>query len=79
MSAYVRVLRTRLTERQVQVLRLVADGMTNAAIGQVLHLTEESVKRHVRELRFILGAADRAHAVDLGWRMGYLGDRQCQK
>lgn len=69
----------RLTERQVEVLEMVALGNTNAMIARHLHVTEESVKRHLRELRMKLRAQDRAHAVNEGWRLGYLGGRQCQK
>jgi DNA-binding CsgD family transcriptional regulator len=61
-----------LTRRQCEVLSLVARGMTNARIGRELGITEESVKRHVRALRLVLGAADRAAAVNEGWRHGYL-------
>jgi DNA-binding NarL/FixJ family response regulator len=62
-----------LTVRQVQVLALVAKGMTNYEIGRTLHLTEETVKRHVKDIRCVLAAPDRASAVDPGWRRGYLG------
>jgi len=74
-TAYVRTLRTELTERDLDVLELVAQGRTNATIGRTLGITEESVKRRVREIRMILGARDRAHAVNEGWRLGYLGGR----
>lgn len=72
MTAYVRTLRTELTARDVDVLAMVAQGMTNARIGRELGITEESVKRRVREIRLVLGAEDRAHAVNEGWRRGYL-------
>jgi DNA-binding NarL/FixJ family response regulator len=62
-----------LTVRQVQVLALVAKGMTNQEIGDRLYLTEDTVKQHVKMIRLRLGAADRASAVDQGWRQGYLG------
>lgn len=74
MSDYVRSRRPpELTTRQVEVLEHVAAGMTNAAIARRLGITEESVKRHLRELRMKLSARDRAHAVHLGWQRGYLG------
>lgn len=75
MSAYVRALRTELTARDLDVLELVAQGRTNAQIGRMLGITEESVKRRVREIRTVLNARDRAHAVNEGWRLGYLGGR----
>jgi DNA-binding NarL/FixJ family response regulator len=61
-----------LTEREVQVLRGVASGHTNATIGRDLHLTEETVKSHVARLRYKLGARDRSHAVALGYEHGVL-------
>lgn len=75
MSRYVRIGRKELTRREVEVLELVAQGKTNAAIGRELGITEETVKRHLREIRFVLGAHDRAHAVNEGWRKGYLPPR----
>lgn len=62
-----------LTVRQVEILALVAKGMTNQEIGERLYLTEDTVKLHVKNIRERLGAADRAAAVDQGWRQGYLG------
>jgi DNA-binding NarL/FixJ family response regulator len=62
-----------LTVRQVQILALIAKGMTNQEIGRLLHVTEDTVKQHVVKIRERLGAPDRASAVDQGWRQGYLG------
>jgi DNA-binding NarL/FixJ family response regulator len=62
-----------LTVRQVQILGLVAKGMSNGEIGTMLYLTENTVKQHVRKICDRLGARDRAAAVDQGWRQGYLG------
>lgn len=73
MTRYLDHRRPELTARQVEVLALVAAGMTNVAIAHELGVTLETVKRHLRELRFVLRAKDRAHAVDRGWRLGYLG------
>lgn len=75
MSGYPSSRRPELTARQVQVLELVAQGLTNERIGQRLGITTESVKRHLRELRFKLHARDRANAVNEGWRFGYLPPR----
>lgn len=68
--------RPELTARQAEVLALVAQGLTNAQIAALLFLTEETVKRHLREIRAKLHARDRAHAVNEGWRLGYLGGRR---
>jgi DNA-binding CsgD family transcriptional regulator len=62
-----------LTVRQVEILYLIARGLTNERIGDRLGVHPEAVKRHIRELRAKLGAQDRASAVDQGWRRGYLG------
>jgi DNA-binding CsgD family transcriptional regulator len=67
--------RPELTPRQYEVLQWVALGLTNARIAQRLGITEETVKRHLREIRLKLKARDRAHAVNEGWRLGYLGGR----
>jgi DNA-binding NarL/FixJ family response regulator len=52
-----------LTPRELQVLRLVARGNSNKAIGRELGLTEGTVKTYLRRLRQRLGARDRTHAV----------------
>lgn len=73
MSASVRVPRTRLTEHEIEVLSMVALGSTNATIARRFGVSEEVVKRRLRDIRLVLGASDRAHAVNEGWRQGYLG------
>jgi DNA-binding CsgD family transcriptional regulator len=63
---------TQLSEREVQVLRLVAEGYNNQAIGEVLYLTEDTIKTHMVRLRRKLKAHDRAHAVSRGYQLGIL-------
>ncbi|MFS8522431.1 MAG: helix-turn-helix transcriptional regulator, partial [Micromonosporaceae bacterium] len=65
-------LRTPLTEREVQVLRGMAEGKSNAEIGRDLYVAEDTVKTHARRLFRKLGARDRAHAVAVGFRAGVL-------
>jgi DNA-binding NarL/FixJ family response regulator len=60
----------RLTEREVQVLRGMADGKSNAEIGREIFVSEDTVKTHARRLFRKLGARDRAHAVAAGFRAG---------
>ena len=55
--------RTPLTGRELNVLRLVANGLSNRAIGAQLHLSETTVKFHVRNLMRKLHATSRAEAV----------------
>jgi DNA-binding NarL/FixJ family response regulator len=59
-----------LSEREVEVLRLVAVGNSNKRIGAHLSITEETVKGHVRSILAKLGAQDRTHAVTLGLARG---------
>jgi DNA-binding NarL/FixJ family response regulator len=59
-----------LTERELQVLRGMADGRSNAEIGKELYVSEDTVKTHARRLFRKLGARDRAHAVAAGFRAG---------
>jgi DNA-binding NarL/FixJ family response regulator len=64
--------RTALTQRELQVLRGMADGRSNAEIGRELFVSEDTVKTHARRLFRKLGARDRAHAVAVGFRSGAL-------
>ena len=59
-----------LTERELQVLRGMSRGRSNAEIGKELYLSEDTVKTHARRLFRKLGAADRAQAVAMGFRWG---------
>jgi DNA-binding NarL/FixJ family response regulator len=62
-----------LSEREMQVLNLIAHGFSNGAIASALHLSEDTIKTHCRRLFPKLGARDRAHAVALGYERGLLG------
>jgi len=62
--------RVELTERELQVLRGMADGKSNAEIGRELFVSEDTVKTHARRLFRKLGARDRAHAVAAAFRAG---------
>lgn len=59
-----------LTERELQVLRGMGRGCSNAEIGRELYLSEDTVKTHARRLFRKLHAADRAQAVAKGFRWG---------
>ncbi len=60
------------TARENQVLQLISDGLVNREIGERLHLSEETVKSHVRHLLAKLQARSRAHAVAVGFRRGLI-------
>jgi DNA-binding NarL/FixJ family response regulator len=61
-----------LSPREHEVLRLVADGMTNAEIAERLVISEATVKTHVAHVLVKVGARDRAHAVARAYRDGLL-------
>ena len=56
-------LQTSLTARQLEILRLIAQGHTNAAIGQRLFVTEGTIKWHVKQILAKTNSATRAEAV----------------
>lgn len=61
-----------LSEREFQVLALVAAGVTNAEIGKALFLAPDTVKCHISSLLGKLPARDRTHAAVLGLRWGLI-------
>lgn len=61
-----------LTPREVEVLTLLAEGLTNKAIGQALDISQHTVKFHVSAIISKLGAQSRTEAVVLATRMGLL-------
>nr|WP_225954205.1 response regulator transcription factor [Kibdelosporangium phytohabitans] len=61
-----------LTAREVQVLRLVAKGQTNAEIGASLHISETTVKTHLLRVFNKLGVSDRTAAVTTAMDQGAL-------
>jgi len=61
-----------LTERELDVLRLLAQGRTNAHIAQELAVRERTVAFHVENLLEKLGVGNRTQAVVEGIRWGWL-------
>lgn len=59
-----------LTERELQVLELLAQGMANKQIAVALEISEHTVKFHVSSIYTKLGATSRTEAVRLGVRQG---------
>lgn len=63
---------TSLTEREHDVLLLLADGLGAAAIGERLYLSESTAKSHIARIYQKLGAANRAQALVTAMRIGLL-------
>jgi len=63
---------TRLTDREHEVLLLLADGLGAAAIGDKLYLSESTAKSHIARIYQKLGAANRAQALVTAMRIGLL-------
>jgi DNA-binding NarL/FixJ family response regulator len=61
-----------LTEREVEVLRRIAEGDRNRDIGERLGIAEDTVKVHVKRIMDKLGAKDRTQAVAIGIRRGVI-------
>lgn len=61
-----------LTKRELEVLRLVARGRTNAQIARELEISERTVAFHVENLLAKLVASNRAQAVAEAIRRGWL-------
>lgn len=61
-----------LSQREIEVLKLVAAGNSNRQIGTRLSVTEETAKAHMKRIIAKLGANDRTHAVTLALMRGIL-------
>jgi len=61
-----------LTEREREVLSLVAEGFSNKLIAAQLGISERTVKNHLTYIMIKLRASDRTHAVVTAVRLGWL-------
>jgi DNA-binding NarL/FixJ family response regulator len=61
-----------LSAREIEVLRLVADGRSNKAIGQTMGLSALTVKSHLARIARKLGTGDRAGMVAVAMRGGII-------
>ncbi|HYH58671.1 MAG TPA: response regulator transcription factor [Thermoleophilaceae bacterium] len=64
--------RPRLSDREHEVLRMIAQGMSAPEIGERIHLSTATVKTHLQHLYEKLGVSERAAAVAEGMRRGLL-------
>ena len=61
-----------LSSREIEVLRLVADGASNSEIAAALHITDATVKSHLVHVFSKLGVASRTAAVSAARNLGVL-------
>ena len=66
-----------LTNREQQILRLIADGLTNRQISYNLSISESTVENHIHHIYEKLGISNRAQAVAYAFLLipAFLGDR----
>jgi len=66
-----------LTRRETQILNYVSEGNTNKQIADILGISEQTIKSHVSAILRKINANDRAHAVALAIRNGWIsvGDK----
>jgi two-component system NarL family response regulator len=62
----------KLSPRELQVLRQLAAGNSNKEIGQMLQITEHTVKMHVKAILMKLGAVGRTEAIAIARKRGLL-------
>jgi len=61
-----------LTDRQMQVLKHMHDGLSNKVIAREMELSESTVKAHIRQIFSVLEAKSRSHAVNIAIQSGVL-------
>lgn len=61
-----------LTEREIEILSLCAQGLTNGSIADKLVISRHTVKAHICNILYKLSATSRTHAVVIAERAGVL-------
>ena len=67
-----RLASTQLSEREIEIVGLIAQGQSNKQIGNQLSIAEDTVKRHVSHILVKLKVADRAQAATEALRRGLI-------
>jgi ATP/maltotriose-dependent transcriptional regulator MalT len=61
-----------LSERELEVLQLAAEGLTNKAIGQTLQISDRTVQGHLASIYGKLAVASRTEAVTKALKLGWI-------
>lgn len=61
-----------LTEREIAVLKIVAQGNSNGEVARKLSVSVETIKQHMKNIAAKLGTSDRAHAVAIAIKRGII-------
>ena len=61
-----------LTQKELQVLKLLAEGYSNSAMSEKLVVSDSTVRTHLRNSNMKLGAPNRTQAVSLARRYGLI-------
>jgi DNA-binding NarL/FixJ family response regulator len=72
-------LMTPLSEREIEILKYVAEGNSNKRIAATLKISEQTIKNHVTSILRKLNANDRTHAVVLAIRNGWIDVSKANK
>ena len=72
MGKTVEEITTPLTAKEIQILTHVAEGNSNKRIAHILGISEQTIKNHISAILRKLNANDRAHAVFLAIRNGWI-------
>lgn len=70
---------TELTDRETDVLKLIAAGLTNSQIAEKLVISENTVKGHVSNILSKLHLADRTQAAVYAWQQGIVNRQSTSK
>ena len=61
-----------MTQRGIEVVRYICDGMTNKQIGEEMEISYETVKEHVQHILRKIGLTDRTQAATWALRIGLI-------
>ena len=61
-----------LTQRQLEILQLLADGKSTSEIAEALHISKTTVRNHIAHLLTVLGVHTRIQAIMTGNRLGLI-------